>query len=525
MPRETLPQACDACRRRKIKCTSHRPCSPCRSMGLECRSSGARRKKGRQGRSANILYELRTNESEEAQSPSNAPSLESPSSTSLGDVKLPSLLNAALVHSCAAYFYSRMLGTVPILHPDAFQAQVDRMDECPHAHCLVVAFCAFVLTQTGYLSCHQNIAPETGRALLDEAMAARRHLDPFTAPIRLGITIAFLLYGCHIGCGNQRQAYYFLRETTTFYTADVLDQSADEDHPSFSGKLFWLLLISERAHAIRRRRPITLQITPTSPTLDTILSPDPFTLGFRHLVDLYRPFDSTFLSHWTGTLPICTKETLINLSTHLQNSVPPDLALPDILLADLRVSQQWLRTMIWQLATSAGFLSSAPSHPSLDFRYPLQIARDLSLATWKLSRSSMETHGIGLIEKIFEVACTLTDVMGCLSAAGLRSSGFEMGPRDYLKHLCGLVHGLHGGRGRFWTLLLGKVGNTLPGMVGDIRRHVGEIEGGDGSEEMEMKELDEKGLDELNNGERDLNWEGMSRIGDLMPEVEDVFGV
>jgi alpha-glucosidase len=139
-----------------------------------------------------------------------------------------------------------MLGTVPILHPDAFQEQVDRMDECLHAYCLVVAFCAFVLTQTGYLSCHEHTAADLGRTLLDEVMAARRHLDPFAAPIRLGITIAFLLYGCHIGCGNQRQAYYFLREATTFYTADMLDQSADENHPSFSGKLFWLLLISER---------------------------------------------------------------------------------------------------------------------------------------------------------------------------------------------------------------------------------------------------------------------------------------
>jgi hypothetical protein len=70
-------------------------------------------------------------------------------------------------------------------------------------------------------------------------------------------------------------------------------------------------------------------------------------------------------------------------------------------MADLRVSQQWLRTMIWQLSTTAGFLSSKASHPCMEFRYPLQIARDLSLATWKLSTQSMETHGIGLVGEPF----------------------------------------------------------------------------------------------------------------------------
>ncbi|KAE8381688.1 hypothetical protein BDV26DRAFT_72643 [Aspergillus bertholletiae] len=519
MPRDTLPQACDACRRRKVKCTTHRPCSPCRSIGLVCRSSGAHRKKGRQGRSANVLYELKANGNPdplEATQTDGVTPVHSPNDTAtMGYVKKSYLLNGGLVQSCAAYFYSRMLGTVPILHPDQFQDQVARMEECPHAYCLVVAFCAFVLTQTGYLSCHQGTDPELGRALLDEAMIARRHVDPFSAPIRLAITIAFLLYGSHIGCGNQRQAYYFLREATTFYTADMLDQSADEHQPGFSGKLFWLLLISERAHAIRRRRPITLQITNTSPAVDTPPL-DTFSLGFSHLVDLYRPFDESFLSIWNGTQGLCTRDSLVQLEEHLQRSVPADLDLPDVLLADLRVSQQWLRTMIWQLATTAGFLSSTPTHPSLDFRYPLQIARDLSLATWKLSQESMETHGVGLVEKIFEVACTLTDVMACLSSTGLRSSGFEMGPQDYLKHLCSLVHSLHSGNKRFLPLLMAKIGHTLPAMVIPISRHLG-LEGLAGAVDAGEK----KDTDSRADIDRDLNWAEMSRIGDVTPDLED----
>jgi hypothetical protein len=148
-----------------------------------------------------------------------------------------------------------MQSTVPILQAETFQRYVEQMDHCIHAYCLVVSFCAFVMMQTGYSSAQAagsrwTQSMDAGRELLDEATEARKHLDPLTVPVRQSITIAFLLYGCHIALGNQRHAYYFLREATTLYTAGMLDSQSgaldgDEDNSS-SGKLFWLLLISER---------------------------------------------------------------------------------------------------------------------------------------------------------------------------------------------------------------------------------------------------------------------------------------
>jgi alpha-glucosidase len=235
--------ACDACRRRKVKCDALQPCNRCESAGIACRTTSVRRKKGRQGATATVLHELR-----------KAPErTEAPSFPLTGPfdqfTRQPRLLRAPVVQSCAEYFFARMLGTVPILLPGTFQSHVDRMAESLPSYCLVSAFCAFVFTQTGYassLSAADSASTGTlGRQLLTEAMAARRHLDPFAAPTRVGITIAFLLYGCQIGLGNQRQAYYFLREATTLYTAGMLDQ-ADTGIDEDAGSLFWLLLISER---------------------------------------------------------------------------------------------------------------------------------------------------------------------------------------------------------------------------------------------------------------------------------------
>ncbi|RHZ61987.1 uncharacterized protein CDV56_103732 [Aspergillus thermomutatus] len=544
MPRDTqmVKQACDACRRRKVKCNAQRPCSQCRSARLNCRTSLIRRKKGRQGQSANVLTELRTQNAQENE-PSNptiaSPTVaDSPVASSSGRCRFArkeNLLPGELIRDCSEYFFARMQGTVPILQAEVFQRYVDQMDHCIHAYCLVVSFCAFVMMQTGYSSSQAAgsrwaQSMDTGRELLDEATEARRHLDPLTRPVRQSITIAFLLYGCHIALGNQRHAYYFLREATTLYTAGMLDTQSgtlngDEADSSLAGKLFWLLLISERAHAIRRHRPVTLQITANSPALEDASPQDAADIGFRCLADLYRPFDESFLGLWNGTHATCSRESLIRLDEHICNAVPPDLELPDIPMADLRVSQQWLRTMIWQLSTTAGFLSSKASYPCMEFRYPLQIARDLSLATWKLSTQSMETHGIGLIEKIFEVACTLTDVMACLSTVGLRSSGFNLGPQDYLKHFFSLVHRLPGGRQRFLPLLLTKVGQTLPSMLQPITQHLNLP-----AATVETSVLAQKADSELfgdmwpdDQSYSDFNFAEMSRIGDKTPEIDDSF--
>ncbi|KAF4160359.1 hypothetical protein CNMCM8927_004817 [Aspergillus lentulus] len=498
-------------------------------------------KKGRQGQSANVLSELRTQNAQDHEpsnpkiaSPTVATPLVNPTSGRCRFVRKENVLPRELIRDCSEYFFARMQGTVPILQAETFRRYVEQMDHRIHAYCLVVSFCAFVMMQTGYSSSQAagsrwTQSMDTGRELLDEATEARRHLDPLTVPVRQSITIAFLLYGCHIALGNQRHAYYFLREATTLYTAGMLDTQAgaldgDEDNSS-SGKLFWLLLISERAHAIRRHRPVTLQVTANSPTLEDHSPEDTSTIGFRCLADLYRPFDESFLGLWNGTHATCSRESLILLDKHICDAVPPDLELPDISMADLRVSQQWLRTMIWQLSTTAGFLSSKASHPCMEFRYPLQIARDLSLATWKLSPQSMETHGIGLIEKIFEVACTLTDVMACLSTAGLRSPGFNLGPQDYLKHFFSLVHTLPGGRQRFLPLLLTKVGQTLPSMLQPITQHLN-LPAATVETSVPAEKADSEAFGDMwpdGQSYSDFNYAEMSRIGDKTPEIDEAF--
>lgn len=66
------------------------------------------------------------------------------------------------------------------------------------------------------------------------------------------------------------------------------------------------------------------------------------------------------------------------------------------------------------------------------------------------------------IEKVFDIACNLIDVMSCVP---IESRHYETGPRDYLNQLVGIISTLRGGESRFLPLLIAKIEESLPATV------------------------------------------------------------
>lgn len=190
------------------------------------------------------------------------------------------------------------------------------------------------------------------------------------------------------------------------------------------------------------------------------------------MAELFKPIDDNFIALWNRASSNCASITLVQLEERLRTTVPASLDIPETLLANIRVSQQWLRVTVWQLCTMLGFLSSEAANESLTFRYPLQIARDLAISTWKLPLHSMQMHGIGLTEKVFDIACTLTDVISCMPSPDVKSKGFEIGPADNLKHFFSLISQLPGGQSKYLPLLVTKVEQTVPSLTTPIARYL-----------------------------------------------------
>lgn len=81
----------------------------------------------------------------------------------------------------------------------------------------------------------------------------------------------------------------------------------------------------------------------------------------------------------------------------MRNALPSNLDVPNEQIANLRVSQMWLRIKLWELFPRFGFLSSDSVHDSLTFRYPISVAKDLAILAVKLPIVSLQIHGVGMV--------------------------------------------------------------------------------------------------------------------------------
>jgi hypothetical protein len=62
------------------------------------------------------------------------------------------------------------------------------------------------------------------------------------------------------------------------------------------------------------------------------------------------------------------------------------------------------------------------------------------------------------LEKIFDMGCSLADVMKVLPS---RQSRFEIGPRDYLVEMLGMLSTIRGGQSRYLPLLAAQADEVL----------------------------------------------------------------
>jgi len=174
------------------------------------------------------------------------------------------------------------------------------------------------------------------------------------------------------------------------------------------------ILMLIRAYALQRHRPLTLQRTIDLPSVSPNDSDAGIISGFLDLVSLFQNFDDNFVSLWnvssrTASLPYSTPEAisasanqLSALQAILATSIPDVGKRTEVQQADLLISRQWLKTMVWQLCVTKGLLSSSSREESMSLDFPVTIARDVVSASRILGREAFEPHGPGIVSFIEE---------------------------------------------------------------------------------------------------------------------------
>lgn len=482
----SVKRACDACHRRKVKCDGINPCRNCSSAQLSCTYHAIPQKKGPKGSRAKVISELRETQRQTTLSSKVANRLNGinspPCSPTLSPT--PGLLTNEMIKDCIEFFFANMYPTLPILHRGRLEQQAMYADQNVDTYCLLTSLCAFMMIQPGMgipgdplgLDSLPGANLISGNLLMQETLRVRKSYDHLETPTLNSLVTSFFMFGCYFGLDLHDKAWFHLREATTL--VHTLGLTKEETYMQFDAveasrrrRLYWLLFVTERAYALQRHRPLSLQATISLPTQndDPSDAQASHLTGFLHLVNLFRPFDEGFVALWNKTRADCSTSYLAALQKQLSDALPTYLNSTENQTADLRTSQQWLRTMVWQLSMQNGYLSSNCEDPTMSFQYPVDISRDLVSMTSQFSQHSMEVHGIGLIEKLFDVACSLTDVLSLLPP---NPDPFQLGPRDYLHDFMTLLSVLRNGDNRFLPLLLAKVNDVLPRLVNPMLQTV-----------------------------------------------------
>ena len=119
------------------------------------------------------------------------------------------------------------------------------------------------------------------------------------------------------------------------------------------------------------------------------------------MVKLYRGIDGTFIDLWNGVQRQADPSWVRGLQMSLHELAPNYIGCTEGQTAEIIVTQHWLRTVIWQLCSSLGLISSL-TNESMLFLSPSCIAKDLQIALEGLSQFVIQARGGSLVSLVVD---------------------------------------------------------------------------------------------------------------------------
>lgn len=94
--------------------------------------------------------------------------------------------------------------------------------------------------------------------------------------------------------------------------------------------------------------------------------------------------------------------------------------------ADLLITQQWLRLIVWRKSEQRKLLSWDSSHESMNVAFPFEITRRTVAILQSLPSTAVEVHGMGIFEKIFRIGVSYVDTLSAHDLAGRGNIGTDI---------------------------------------------------------------------------------------------------
>ncbi|KAL0260124.1 hypothetical protein SLS55_005870 [Diplodia seriata] len=462
-------QACDACRRRKVRCNGQPRCQQCSHLNLKCIYTSPTRgssRKHAQGRGAVIQsYRKSTSKShspntplEVAPAPTPAPtSALSPTSATTLAISRPS----ATGHPDPSFFLdllpeylSDVYPVSPVVTEADVHACVQRMNTDDEAISFLYIFAAVTinLARVDFLQCMPGIREQIA-TLVQRCFDHRPRFHLALKPTPLQVMTSIFIEICLMGLQQTDLALLHLREAQSLVKMMHMDDDSGAGPLSSLSaserakwqRAYWECFIHERFSALTDWEPVLLDPLPGPPAHDPSMSPA-IQHGWNYIIQTFLLIDRQFVDYWRGDRSRIPSAWINAKHRQLDDERWPRselAALPAMQQADILITRQWLRTMLWQMAISSVLLAidvpaelpqphPHPPCPSssacgaledggggdpgaethhLSLTMPLRLSSELRLCITHLSPQAVGIHGSGILHKLFEITNSILDVV------------------------------------------------------------------------------------------------------------------
>ncbi|KKY14439.1 putative c6 transcription [Diplodia seriata] len=350
-------------------------------------------------------------------------------------------------------YFERLYPTLPILKRSSIFARLLSQEHRtnPDFGAMLLALSAFSLIQPVRISEWSSASSRENMVnfMLTESVKMRASVDFGENPSLDAILTSVFLFACLFQKNQHNAAWFRLKEAVELGSVFGLGRSdcyasCEPEQKQQRLRIYYLLAVTERAYALEKKHPITFLGHPSTETRSLLESVSTAAegddlgivihdeaesngmLGLLRLMTLFDPIDENFVRCWNSqcdkTGGRCrfldeqmaiaiyeslTRHSIQNTGSHasLFTNTPPSwfmsATLKDTQIADLMVNEQWLQNRFWNLCLSHKILSPQAEHPALQVFQAVTIAENTLRVCAGLSLSSLEVHGVGLIEKLY----------------------------------------------------------------------------------------------------------------------------
>ncbi|THV83661.1 hypothetical protein D6D29_03713 [Aureobasidium pullulans] len=341
----------------------------------------------------------------------------------------------------------------------------------PETYAFLCALCAASVVQLDAATPVPEMEPLPGRPasasemFIEECLKVRREFDYIGNPTTVTVMTSFFVFAYYGNKENSEKAWHYLQESISF--AENLDMDdevsmlkLDPVEAQWRRRLYWLLFITERAYSIQRRKNCRL-----NPTIQLPLAfdhEDPRLLhGFVNLAHLFSAIDDNFVSIWKGSArrkALCSEPWLAETQRSLDTVAHSLSDITETARIDISVSREWLHVLAWQMGVSNGLVCDKGTAGTGRLDYPIELARRTVNITERANPLALDSHGIGMEQKLSDIAGCLADVLHVSSGD---TSDTILAGRQYLHLMLNKLSMMRGKESRYLRPLVAKAGDIL----------------------------------------------------------------